>query len=256
MPIKGMTLPWVAHHDTSLCFYLGDKPIQRPNSHANNLDGYSNKITLYGLLTQCIGEMTFEGSYNTFLIEFKPNGFTRLFDIPATEICDNAFSADSVIGSVVDKFYSQLINAANIQEKIGFADEFLFGFLKKRRGVYYNDGITRISEHLLSNSLPNITQYAVQANMSLRNFERRFSEQVGTSPKLFCRLLRFSAAVQTKVACPEKSWIDIAYDCGYYDDMHLIKEFKQFSTESPVAFFENNPFLMAESFRIVQRSAI
>ena len=251
--VTAKALPWVAHHDTSFCFYLGDKPVQKPNGCTNNLTIQTNEVTLYGLLTQCRGTMTFDGSYNTFMIEFKPNGFTRLFDIPAVEICDMVFSAGEVVGGAVEKLYIQLVNAENIREMVRYADEFLFSFLKKRRTVYYNDGITRISDQLLSNSLPNISQYATQANMSLRNFERRFTEQVGTSPKLFCRLLRFNAAVQMKVACPNKSWTDIAYECGYFDDMHLIKEFKQFSTESPVAFFEHNSFLMGESFRLIER---
>ena len=255
-PVKSLTLPWVAHHDTSLCFYLADKPKQKLNTIANNTYGYTDKITLYGLLTECRGAMTFEGNYKTFLIEFKPNGFSRLFDISANEVCDGVFSADEVIGNAVNRLYTQLINASNIREMIGFADEFLFQFLKKRKTGYYNDGITKISNQLLENSLPNISQYATQANMSLRNFERRFSEQVGVSPKLFCRLLRFSTAVQSKVTYTVKSWTDIAYECGYYDDMHLIKEFKQFANASPVTFFENNPFLTVESFQIIDRLAM
>ena len=252
-PIKIPALPWIAHYDTSLCFYLGDRPIQKSNHWAGHLCGQTNKITLYGLLTQYIGTMSFEGNYSTFMIEFKPNGFARLFDIPASKICDGVFPADEVVGNVIEILYTRLVNSLNMHEMVEFADEFIFGFLKKRKAVYYNDGITRISNQLLSNSLPNISQCAVQANMSMRNFERRFIEQVGTSPKLFSRLLRFNAAVQSKVACSGKSWTDIAFECGYYDDMHLIKEFKQFTTVSPVAFFGNNPFLKEESLHTLER---
>jgi AraC-like DNA-binding protein len=77
--------------------------------------------------------------------------------------------------------------------------------------------------------------------MSVRNFERRFGEQVGTSPKLFCRLLRFNKAFKSKINVPEKNWSDIAYECGYYDSLHLIKEFKQFANASPTALFNENP---------------
>jgi AraC-like DNA-binding protein len=253
--IKSLALPWIAHHDTSLCFYLADVPTQISDANAKPVSVNINRITLFGLLTQSRGEMVFEGNYHTFIIEFKPNGFNRLFGIPASDICDGVFSANEVIGNVIEKFYERLVNAVSIRQMVSTTDKFLFGFLNKRKVVYSNDGITRISNQLLTNSLPNISQYACQANMSIRNFERRFTEQVGTSPKLFCRLLRFSVAVQSKMANPEKSWMDIAFDCNYYDSMHMIKEFKQFASVSPVAFFEENPFLSQETFSTFKREA-
>ena len=88
----------------------------------------------------------------------------------------------------------------------------------------------------------------------MRNFERRFSEQVGTSPKLFCRLVRFTAAVQFKIAHSKKSWTEVAYECGYFDQMHLIKDFKQFTNENPSTFFNDNPDLMKESFTTIDRT--
>ena len=76
--------------------------------------------------------------------------------------------------------------------------------------------------------------------MSVRTFERRFIEQVGISPKLYSKLLRFNDASLMKSMHPEKSWTSIAYECNYYDQMHLIKDFKQFSGYTPTEFFIEN----------------
>lgn len=196
--------------------------------------------------------MTSQGNYHTFTIEFKPNGFYKVFGIPANEICNNIFPANEVIGNGIEHFYEQLLNASCIQEMTLFADIFLIGFLNKRKRTYINDGITKIFHHLsINRNTTNITQCAYQANMSMRNFERRFGEQVGTSPKLYFRLLRFNAALKFKMTHPEKSWTDVAYECGYYDSMHMIKEFKQFSHASPTALFNENPgFLNGSCYKV------
>lgn len=246
-----MTIPCFANHETSLCFFLTDTPIHIKNSNTKNETENTDKVSLFGLLTHCKGTMRFEGNCNEFIIEFKPNGFNKMFGIPASEICNNIFPANEVIGKCVKQFYEQLLHASGVQEMVSLANKFLMGFLNRQKAVYINEGITRISHQLLTNlNTTNISQYASQANMSIRNFERRFSEQVGTSPKLFCRLLRFNTAVKSKISRPKKSWDDIAYECGYYDNMHMIKEFKQFANASPAILFNDNPGFM-EEFELV-----
>ena len=73
--------------------------------------------------------------------------------------------------------------------------------------------------------------------MSMRNFERKFREQVGTCPKLFCRTLRFNRALKLKLRAPGKCWTNIALECDYYDQMHMIRDFKKFGGMSPTKLF-------------------
>lgn len=142
-----------------------------------------------------------------------------------------------------------LYNAEDIQEMAGVADKFLLQFLAhQKKSFSYQDGITCISNELFSNNpLLSIEQYAYKANMSVRNFERRFTEQVGISPKLYCRLLRFNNAVNTKLKSPKASWTTIAYECGYYDQMHMIKDFKEFTNINPSQFFAQSQFTRTAS---------
>lgn len=243
-----MTFPLYANHATSLGFFIGDTAIQIKNPNIKNETESIGKVLLLGLSICYKGTMTFQGNYHTFTIEFKPNGFYKVFGIPANEICNNIFPANEVIGNSVEHFYKQLINAWGAQEMALFADIFLVGCLNKQKRSYVNDGITKIFHHLSINwNTTNIAQYAYQANMSLRNFERRFGEQVGTSPKQYFRLIRFTRALKFKMTHPGKSWTDVAYEYGYYDNMHMIKEFKQFSHASPTALFKKNPGILNRS---------
>jgi len=243
-----LDIPCFANHETSLCFFRTDSPIMIKNSTAKITVEQVDKASLFGVFTHFKGTMRFKGNCDEFIIEFKPNGFNRMFSIPATEICDKILSANEVIGKYIKQLYEQLLHASGIQEMVSLADKFLIGFLNRQKAVYSNEGITRISDQLLSKNYNiDISKYASKANMSIRNFERRFFEQIGTSPKLYCRILRFNTTVKSKIIHPEKSWIDIAYENGYYDIMHMIKEFKQFANASPSILFNNNPGLTTET---------
>ena len=210
-----------------------------------------------GLLTRPNGIVHFTGKYHTFMIQFKANGFNKIFRIPMFEFTDKIFTTEDVFGRQTNDLHEQLLNATGIQQMAFFADKFLLYFLNRRQEtapVY--DGITAISKDLYNTTvLFRVAQYAYKANMSVRNFERRFTEQVGVSPKLYTRLVRFNEAVKIKTMQPGKNWTSIAYECGYFDQMHLIKDFKQFASESPSTFFNDNPDLLKESFITIERTA-
>jgi len=53
------------------------------------------------------------------------------------------------------------------------------------------------------------------------------------SPKLYARITRFEAALDSRARSSGKSWTDIAHAFGYYDQMHLIHDFERFSGETP-----------------------
>ncbi|GAC1587515.1 MAG: hypothetical protein NVS3B25_03470 [Hymenobacter sp.] len=74
---------------------------------------------------------------------------------------------------------------------------------------------------------------ARQSCLSLRQFERKFREQTGVSPKLFMRIARFNRAYALKEQAPARDWLDIALACGYADYQHMVKDFKQFAGVSP-----------------------
>ena len=69
--------------------------------------------------------------------------------------------------------------------------------------------------------------------MSVRQYERRFLDEIGITPKLFARITRYQMAMDAKVATPARSWIAIAHEFGYHDQMHMIKDFQKLSGNSP-----------------------
>ena len=56
---------------------------------------------------------------------------------------------------------------------------------------------------------------------------------MGYSPKLFSRLIRFSKAYRLKENQPQLTWTNVAHASGYFDQMHMIKDFKEFAGVLP-----------------------
>jgi AraC-like DNA-binding protein len=251
-----MTFPMFATHESCLYFFLGDKPKQIKGYEANETGESPGQSCLFGLMTRFEGRMILIGDCKGFIIEFKPNGFNKIFGIPATKICNHSFPAGMVAGNGVDHLFEQLTNSPDICAMAIFADKFLISNKNRQKVTYTNEGITKISYRLLTTyATTHISKYASDANMSIRNFERIFIEQVGVPPKLYCRLLRFNAAIQRKIARPKENWTQIAHASGYFDSMHMIKEFKQFANASPTTLFSRNPDLFQESFCTTERSS-
>jgi AraC-like DNA-binding protein len=75
---------------------------------------------------------------------------------------------------------------------------------------------------------------ARELGVSIRQLQRRFNASVGLPPKLFARMQRFIHVFHA-MGKPPCKWVDTAVACGYYDQAHLIRDFKRFSGETPAA---------------------
>lgn len=76
---------------------------------------------------------------------------------------------------------------------------------------------------------------AERLGISERSLRRVFHEVVGMSPKSFAKLARFGRAVQAARETPRTDWARIAADTGYYDQAHLIGEFRDVAGVTPRA---------------------
>jgi AraC-like DNA-binding protein len=78
-----------------------------------------------------------------------------------------------------------------------------------------------------------IEELADSCHASVRQLERRFQRVIGVSPKFFARTLRFEHAQRRLMFNPETDLTQLAYQCGYFDQAHFIKEFRAFTGKTP-----------------------
>ncbi|WP_438023325.1 helix-turn-helix domain-containing protein [Sorangium sp. So ce233] len=75
-----------------------------------------------------------------------------------------------------------------------------------------------------------------QLGMSSRRFIRSFTEQVGLTPKRYCRVRRFQQAISAIERRERVSWAGVAAACGYYDQAHFIHDFRAFAGLTPTEY--------------------
>jgi AraC-like DNA-binding protein len=158
----------------------------------------------------------------------------RLVYVPMHEIANQPTEGINGFGNEIRKINEQLSDCILPEQMIGIIENFLIRKLKKLKNALPIDQVFKLlvnSPHQYS-----IDQLASMACVSLRTFERQFLTRIGTTPTMYIRQARFGKAFRLKRAQPELSWTSIAYECGYFDQMHLIRDFKLFTSATPKGF--------------------
>ena len=81
-----------------------------------------------------------------------------------------------------------------------------------------------------------IEEVTAESGISRQHLARAFAYHVGVSPKTFARVMRFRRAIELAQAGQER-WVDLAGELGYFDQSHMISEFREFAGDTPVPFF-------------------
>lgn len=164
-------------------------------------------------------------------VDFLPGSMYRLLGIPMHELFDGGFDALDFFGREMKSINEQLQNAPSLEEGKNIVEKFLLNEVKNLKGILPIDSALGM---LLSNhGTMSIEKTASFSCLSLKQFERKCKERIGMNPKLFARILKFSKAYRLHESCPQLNWTQIAYDAGYFDHMHMIRDFKTFAGVNP-----------------------
>jgi AraC-like DNA-binding protein len=176
-------------------------------------------------------------------VVFRPGGARHFFDAPADEFCNRPVALDQVWSSASDKLRDRLLEAtgpaarlrlleADLQRRLGQVTE-LHSAVRYALGEFGRDPYAA-----------GILKMARDTGLSRRRFAGLFREQVGLTPKLYCRLCRFQQVVRRIASGAPINWAQVSLDGGYYDQAHMAHEFREFSGVSPGAWrASERPFL-------------
>jgi AraC-like DNA-binding protein len=88
-----------------------------------------------------------------------------------------------------------------------------------------------------------VDEVAVGTGLGRRQLERRFLDAVGVSPALFANILRFRRVFDAIEHDSARPWTDAAATAGYFDQSHLIRDFRRFVGCTPTEFAASQPGL-------------
>ncbi len=159
---------------------------------------------------------------------FRPLGLYRLFGVPIAPLAGGGAEAHAVLGPQVSSLHERLGNAATFADRVKILDSFLINRL------HLSDPLkpAALAMRQVASGRWSVTAAAERIGISQRQLERRSQVCSGLSPKLLARISRFQCAIQ-KRRSGAGNWMDIAHEVGYYDQMHLIRDFHDLGGGTP-----------------------
>jgi len=204
------------------------------------------RTQLLGAQTRCPGSVSLSGHVLSFGIFFRPFAPWQLFGIPAAELTDLECDATAVMGSWVAELWHKIGECRTFSKRITVATETLLMFVNAVRPL---TSIMSTVHRLRPSPEPSrITQVARESAMSIRSYERQFAGEMGMSPKSFARLSRFATAIDLKRRSKD-SWLNISHDVGYFDQMHMNRDFRIFGGDAPGRLVRTDSDLQPWSIR-------
>jgi AraC-like DNA-binding protein len=163
-----------------------------------------------------------------------PFAVPRFFRIPSSETSNLALDYDTFLGRPGRELEEQIMLAPDNYHRARILSDFLTDRLQ--HSTPKDDRVaTAIRQVIHLNQNRTVAQLADAFNLSVRQFDRRFKEHAGFSPKTYLRLVRLHDAIQQYSS--NKSLTQIALDCGYYDQSHFIHDVKAFTGYHPGFYF-------------------
>lgn len=193
-------------------------------------------IELWGQITK---PMNIKSSgKNTMLgIRFYPHSAAYFFNENVSEFNNEVIDASDLFGTSLRSLQARLLETTDLNSRISLVEAYFLNRLilseKKHAKIKF---IGEIVNSLQNNfESENINSISVRNNISARYLNILFSQYTGLPPKLFHKINRFQYSLNL-VNNNTQKLTSIAYDSGYFDQSHFIKEFKMFTGTTPTSF--------------------
>jgi AraC-like DNA-binding protein len=184
-------------------------------------------------------------------IRFHPGGTLPFLRLPLHEITDQVVELGGVSSGLERDLLRVTAEAAALSEKIKAVEALLANYLANDK---HHSLPTALAGRIVdSHGLVSVDQLASDAGVSSRQLERRFLREIGVGPKLLGRIIRFQQVFRAVELC-NSAWAEVAIECGYYDQAHLIRDFNQFAQQTPAVLFSSQSPLTESFTRKTRRS--
>jgi AraC-like DNA-binding protein len=183
--------------------------------------------------TYAISENT--GASHCLQFNLTPIGARRIFGIPMHALSERIVDFSDVMGRGGARLETQIAEAADWETRFDLLDRFLLQRISRSEPV--SGAVSHAWNRLRDGggTIP-VSALADELGWSRKHLARKFSEDVGLAPKTIARLFRFRRVVDRSADDLASCWSDVALDAGYFDQAHLIRDFRQFAGMTPVEF--------------------
>jgi len=184
------------------------------------------------------GVFTIDAMQHTAImgVHFRPGGAFALLGVPSSELTDTHLDAVDLWGDgAVRELRDRLGATTGPQERFQIMNDALSRRLRSARRQH---PVVQLALRCFG---PNgtgvqVREVARSVGLSHRSLITIFTREVGLSPKVFCRILRFRYLYGLAQENGKLDWAQVALACGFFDQSHLSNEFRKLSGLSPTEY--------------------
>lgn len=171
-------------------------------------------------------------------VALRASGSHAWSGVRADTLAQQTLPLADVVGESATALRERLLNVRDSQARFELVEAWLLQRLHPRRSTHaaVEWALTRIST---SAGQVGVEKLARESGYSRKHLAELFRDQVGLSPKALARLQRFRAALAMLEGASRVPWTELAAQCGYYDQAHLIRDFNAFCGFAPGEFLRH-----------------
>jgi len=197
---------------------------------------------LFGPITRHI-EIGPSGSTGMIAARFYPGALSAFLSSPVKQVTDRYVPLRSLFGAEARVLERSLRAYGSFHEQmVGLLEGFLLSKLSPQEftPVLKQATLRQIADQQQAVKIEALSK---QLNIGRRHLERKFNDQVGMTPRLFLRIVRFQNIFRIIRNKPVKNLTDLTYRAGYFDQSHFNRDFKAFTGMSPKDYFKEDAAL-------------
>jgi AraC-like DNA-binding protein len=161
-------------------------------------------------------------------IVFEPGGLPPFVRDSAHLFSNRSVDLEDVWGATTRSLRDSLRELPNPQAKLRRLEQFLLLNFDGRMTRHQVVDVA-LARFRRASGMATVREVAKSTGLSERRFSQIFREQVGFTPKVWTRIVRFQRAVQQLHTGVDLPWAELALECGFYDQSHFANEFRAFS---------------------------
>jgi AraC-like DNA-binding protein len=170
----------------------------------------------------------------TMGVHFRPGGAVPFLGVPADELKDAHVDVRNLWGPQATELRERLCDAATHAQRFRLLESAL---LDRAFAAPKQHGVVAFALDALRRPGAHVQDIARHVGMSHRRLIELFTREVGMTPKLFCRVSRFQRVLGAQKPTTV-DWGQLALECGYFDQSHLVRDFLAFSGFTPTGYRE------------------
>lgn len=178
------------------------------------------------------------GRIDLVAVRLEPAGASMLCD-DMSQLTDRWTDIRDLSVRVLDDIPGVLARGSDDADRVRVLDQRFAQLLATSRSVDA-EVAEAVQAIMTSHGMVVLEDLAARLGCSMRHLQRRFATQVGITPKLLARIRRFQRVFSAWREDP-RSLSRVAAECGYFDQPHLIRDFRDFAGQAPAAFLANQP---------------